>query len=234
MTDARITKLQEQVAAGVVKGEFPTSLLSQYAQRGKLSDKQWLWVEKLGATRPAEKVSLADSTAMARIVSLFNTAQKHLKRPALVVLAEGQVLRLARAGERSKYQGTINVTSRGPYSERDWYGRINLDGSFTKSRDEHLIDVTKPLQRFAADPIQAARDYAKLTGHCCFCSRPLTDARSTEMGYGPICAQRWDLPWGKVTGEWIDQAEASAADTADQNRANDALGTTATLNGSPQ
>lgn len=35
---------------------------------------------------------------------------------------------------------------------------------------------------------------AKLTGHCSFCQRELTDAGSLEVGYGPICADRWGLP----------------------------------------
>jgi len=34
------------------------------------------------------------------------------------------------------------------------------------------------------------------TGNCCFCRRELTDKRSTEVGYGPICADHFSLPWG--------------------------------------
>ncbi len=33
-------------------------------------------------------------------------------------------------------------------------------------------------------------------GRCVFCSLPLTDARSVDVGYGPICAGHHGLPWG--------------------------------------
>lgn len=33
-------------------------------------------------------------------------------------------------------------------------------------------------------------------GNCVFCSRDLTDERSTTVGYGPVCAERYSLPWG--------------------------------------
>ena len=35
--------------------------------------------------------------------------------------------------------------------------------------------------------------YGKLTGCCCFCNRPLTDARSTEVGYGEICSKKFGV-----------------------------------------
>jgi hypothetical protein len=41
-----------------------------------------------------------------------------------------------------------------------------------------------------------AAEHGHKTGNCCFCSRPLNDARSTEVGYGPVCADKWELPWG--------------------------------------
>lgn len=44
-------------------------------------------------------------------------------------------------------------------------------------------------------PEQAAR-FGKLYGICCFCSRTLTDERSIGVGYGPVCAEHYGLPWG--------------------------------------
>ena len=35
-----------------------------------------------------------------------------------------------------------------------------------------------------------------LTHHCCFCSLELTDGRSIDVGYGPVCASNNGLPWG--------------------------------------
>jgi hypothetical protein len=50
----------------------------------------------------------------------------------------------------------------------------------------------------AADPAKAASEYGRLTVHCCFCSLPFTDARSTAVGYGRICAGNYGLPWGNA------------------------------------
>lgn len=35
----------------------------------------------------------------------------------------------------------------------------------------------------------------KEQGFCCFCSRTLTNDGSLEHGYGPICAEKYGLPW---------------------------------------
>ena len=54
------------------------------------------------------------------------------------------------------------------------------------------------LKAFAADPETVAAQYGSLTGNCCFCGRKLTDDRSTNVGYGPVCADKFGLNWGKV------------------------------------
>lgn len=41
-----------------------------------------------------------------------------------------------------------------------------------------------------------AASFGALTGRCVFCDRELTDERSIEVGYGPVCAERNGLPWG--------------------------------------
>jgi len=42
---------------------------------------------------------------------------------------------------------------------------------------------------------KVAADYGRWTNKCCFCSQGLKDGRSVALGYGPVCAKRWDLPW---------------------------------------
>jgi hypothetical protein len=57
----------------------------------------------------------------------------------------------------------------------------------------------------SADKVTAeqAAEFGKVTGACVFCSRLLTDERSLEVGYGPVCADKNGLPWG---GAGIDPA----------------------------
>ena len=46
------------------------------------------------------------------------------------------------------------------------------------------------------DPLQAAKAHAALTGECSFCGAELSDERSKSVGYGPVCAENYGLPWG--------------------------------------
>ncbi len=61
---------------------------------------------------------------------------------------------------------------------------------------ETATAIVAALRAIALDPAKAAQAYGTLTGQCCFCSRDLTDARSIDKGYGPVCADHFGLPWG--------------------------------------
>lgn len=182
------------------KVEFAQSLLDQAKRRG-LSDKQWYWVGAL--TRIAtegEQKSTTDIGSVKGVVELLERAAKHLKFPAVIVRANGRDIRLNIAGPRSKVPGSINVTSAaGGYGERDWYGRVTRDGQFEPCRrydEQTQTAIAAALQAMASDPAKAAAEYGHLTGVCCFCNTPLTDERSTQVGYGPTCAKHYGLPWG--------------------------------------
>lgn len=134
--------------------------------------------------------------AFEALVDLF--ARTNLQYPRMIFNhPHGPHVTLRKAGLRSKYPGTINVTNGQSYSEGLWYGRIHKDGRFEKSL-ACTPAILSFLQKFAADPARVAADYGKLTGHCCFCGLRLTDGRSTEVGYGHICAENYGLPWGGV------------------------------------
>ena len=51
---------------------------------------------------------------------------------------------------------------------------------------------------FAANPAAVGAAYGKRTGQCCFCCRHLETRESVAVGYGPICAEKFGLPWGEV------------------------------------
>lgn len=57
--------------------------------------------------------------------------------------------------------------------------------------------LEKELVDFALNPAEYASAYGKKTGRCCFCSLELTDPRSVSAGYGPVCSEKWSLPWGQ-------------------------------------
>lgn len=146
---------------------------------------------------------------LAGILELFDRARKHLKNPAIVLGIEGgRLIRITVAGDRAKHPGTLNVVDGDrqewdPYAEssgREWYGRVHLDGSLDLKRTYRgtplAARIEAKLVAFATAPAQVAAEHGRLTGRCCFCNRPLTDERSTAVGYGQTCAGHYGMPWG--------------------------------------
>jgi hypothetical protein len=119
--------------------------------------------------------------------------------PRCVGTCTCQEFRLNVAGAQARVPGSLNVTEIGRFESREWLGRITREGEYQPSRKlaaTAQTAIAAALTALATDPAQAAREYGKLTGVCCFCAQKLTDKRSTDMGYGPICAGHWGLPWG--------------------------------------
>jgi hypothetical protein len=193
---------------------FAESLAAQYQARNSLSEKQLFWVKELtkrAQTRtahaqrteaPAQAPAAPAAKEFLQILALFASAGS---RAAIVFRTEsGLEFRLSVAGERSQQPGSINVTDAAQgFENRVWYGRITTRGVWQPSRKipaDTLAQVEAALSLFNADPAAAAASYGHTVGACCFCRRELTDERSTTVGYGPICAAKFGLPWGEVTG----------------------------------
>lgn len=179
---------------------FADSLIMQYRRRGGLSPRQEPYVQQLidRAQNPEARPTV-EVGSLQRVIELLEHAARHLRHPAVLMLANGRTLRLSIAGPRSRQPGTVNVAGTGNFADRDWYGRVTRDGQFEPCRrydQETQQSVAAALQALATDPAAAAAAYGHLTGVCCFCGRPLTDERSTGVGYGSTCADHYGLPWG--------------------------------------
>jgi hypothetical protein len=153
------------------------------------------------------------------IVALLERPGSRVKYPKLLVTVNGQDIRLTVATERSNAPGSINVTSaEGDREGRTWYGRIFRDGRFMPAKNllgSTSTAIIKALHELAADPAGVAAAYGHRTGNCCFCSLPLTDARSLEVGYGQKCAKNYNLPWGpKAVAKAKAEAEAKKVTAA--------------------
>lgn len=46
---------------------------------------------------------------------------------------------------------------------------------------------------------EEAKHFAQLVGRCVFCSTAIDTPESTAVGYGPVCAKKYGLPWGDTT-----------------------------------
>lgn len=191
----------EAVPVALRNGTTKTERIGDYAGAIEGRDGPLFLYRPLPAPAPA-KLAVGD---LGGILALFRKAREHLKFPAIVLsvpgLADG--VRINVAGQRAKFPGTLNVLAgaRDEASEfgRDFYGRIDLDGHFAPSRKiapDAITMLTARLRAFAADPATVAGEHGRLTGRCCFCNIALTDERSTAVGYGPVCADHFGLPWG--------------------------------------
>lgn len=146
------------------------------------------WIVK-GCDHPTEKqvlwaLKVAQDTIDARnpevgpgpyigIVKKMGELQKEAK--ARVVLRfEGLVLKSVTRGE--------NIGSVHLFKGRDYVGKITIDGYARAD-----LTVRETLDKIAADPVKAAREYGRVSGSCSYCGRPLSDPVSVHGGIGPVC-----------------------------------------------
>lgn len=173
-----------------------------HARNGKLSEKQIHWVEvlykkALGITPEAPKAENVGD--LQGLVSLFTLAKQNLKYPKIVLEAKGYPLKLALAGPNSKYKGSIIITDGGPYGSNKWYGAVTPEGVWNPSKqvtEELRAIISRTLNAFSHDAKHAAMTYGHMSSNCCFCNKQLDTTESVEAGYGPVCADKWGLPWG--------------------------------------
>lgn len=219
--------LKAASAAGTLgkdKG-FVESLLESYIANGSLSAKQEYWfhkmAEKHNGSKPAEAAPAPAPTvgAFGGVYALFLKAKEHLKFPKInLKLTNGDSVVLHLAGPKSKKPGVINVTNGGKFGTptNKWYGRVNPDGSLETASSAAEIfpefsEVTELLKTLGAAPAAVAAKHGKLTGHCCFCNRKLTDEdKSTAVGYGPVCAKNYGLYENWKAGEAFFETLAKA------------------------
>lgn len=148
------------------------------------SERQREWLDILTQQtddRPKIRIPKAKN-----IFHLLETAGQHLKHPT-VTFWSALPIRMELAGDIIElYSG--RRTFQGDLSRRGWFD--------PRSDDAEAIGVL--LTAFAADPVGMARQYGRRSGRCVFCGLLLTDPRSLAVGYGPVCATKWGLPWQKV------------------------------------
>jgi hypothetical protein len=191
--------LEQALLTGTLKGraaEIVTDMLSRAAHYdGRLTPRQASYAQLLldKATQPAAaRKAQAERVDLTRITRMFDVAATNLKRPFVNFLVEGREFKLSPAGANSRNPGYLYLKAAGEY-----LGKIAPDGEYQMASGVAYGPIYEALKAFAKNPSAAALAYGQATGSCCFCARELTDPRSVEAGYGPICAANWGLPWGE-------------------------------------
>lgn len=182
--------------------DFALSLIAQFNRRRRLSDKQWTWVQKLSdeaaEKAAAPKPATVEIGGFDQMIELFDKATANgLKWPKVRLDAGDDRVVISRCGPKAKHPGALRVTNGSAFGSTNnmFFGFVHKDGQLERGRDCNAA-VIEVLRDFAADPAAVASAYGQRTGACCFCSKELTDGRSVSVGYGPICADKYALPWG--------------------------------------
>lgn len=176
-----------------------------FRARGYLSDAQIKWVDifyKRALGVEPEKAAPESVGDLADFVKFFTDAKANLKYPKVKMVVNDNPLKFHLAGPNSKYKGSIMITDGGPYGSNKWYGVVTPEGEWTPSKqvtDDLRTIITRVLKSFSEDPANAAMTYGKMQSSCCFCAKPLDTKESVSAGYGPVCADKWGLPWGHVS-----------------------------------
>lgn len=211
--------LREQVAelrANLEKLElrdrdFAVSLCTQFATKGDLSPRQIPYVLRLLRTATQGTAAGSKVENLAPVVELFDRAHGNgLKYPKLTfdASAVGVPLQLKRAAT-GREPGSVFATDGERFGSNAYYGRIGRNGIFTAARD-CPAELLPFLVKLGTDTANVAAMYGRASGSCCFCDAELTDERSVHVGYGPVCAKKWGMPY--PTAKAVKNAKAGQKD----------------------
>lgn len=178
-------------------------MIEKQARYGELSDKQLGLVRKMigwatesQADRNERMKARAEQLDgnLKPLVAMMVLARTNLKNPRIRIRSAIGDLAVTMAKDNSKNAGWLYLKAGSRY-----LGKIEpKQGLWMPVRGVEQ-EVTDALNEFSKDPVQAAKAYGQETNNCCFCGKLLTDdreGRSVEVGYGPICASHFGLPWG--------------------------------------
>lgn len=162
--------------------------------KASYSHDQMVWVHGLvnEALNPTPKPATQVKAGYQAIVELLVKASSKLQWPSIRVstASHGNV-----KVSWNRAKSLANVTDGRPFGSNEWYGRIDAMGNWVPSRSSNG-NVERLLGLLAADPVGTMQAYGHSTGQCGFCGRTLTNEdHSVKVGYGPVCAERYGLPW---------------------------------------
>ena len=183
-------KLKEMIKHDQFKDDSFALSMWEAAEFDMLTPAKAYWLHRLATPRPARESVVIDTT---KIEAAFAMANKKLRHPRFIIREGDTPVKIAMAGNNSRYRGSITVAS--PEFGEGWYGSIR-EGKFypAKTCPPAIVQL---VQKFADDPARIASAYGRKFGTCCFCQRELSTDESLVAGYGPVCAQHYGLPWGE-------------------------------------
>lgn len=197
-------RTDNDAAAATVRGmatnDFAQSLARAYYSDRGCTHVQMFWIHKLANEQTAPAAPVAPPATYPNVVEFV--ARGGQRGSITFNTPCGNVVELKTAGPNSRYPGQLWVTNGAGYGAANgkFYGRVDFAGVFHPGRDATGPVVEFLRAAFAGlndDPAAFAAAYGKQTGFCCFCHKFIETVESMAVGYGPVCAKRYGLPWGK-------------------------------------
>jgi len=189
--------------------DFAASLLDQVKKKGDLSPKQLQAVYQSIAleadwAKQREQKATQTQIDMTDLLDRFALALKAgIKRPKVNT---GDLL-FSLAPAHGRNAGCVYVKGeKDAYGDRPYLGKITPEGKFFAGPNVE-DDVKQRIAEVGSDVVGSAKAHGAQHNNCCFCSRDLTTDESVSNGYGPICADRYGLPW--VVTDEFKQAKAA-------------------------
>lgn len=179
---------------------YVVSFMEQWSRNYSLSPKQWRLVEDfLGRIDDTKGIP---GNFLPTLI-MFRLAGGKLKNPKIrLVTEENEFIQLDFNPELTR-QVKVYQGGWAGHGQRRFIGWIKEKDSQTfltpYRKGDFTPDIVDCLQNFAKDPLQAAKAAAMKLSACCFCGQRLSDEPSKEVGYGPVCAESYLLPWGTIT-----------------------------------
>jgi hypothetical protein len=197
MTESTVEQLRAFKAAGKVPASdarFVDSLLNK-AERNQLTLPMREWINKLVEQYNAPPLR-HKLPGLRNLVALFDRAQQSaVKSPKIWLRFPDETrLRISTCGQKSKTPGFLQLTDGESFQKSRFFGRINPGGKLEIVRNGFAVqnELVELLTAFSNSPERVASDFGRETGHCCFCSLPVTE-QSEKVGYHLSCGETFGI-----------------------------------------
>lgn len=177
--------------------EIPQDLYQQlllYGQdqltRDELGKSVYSWYKE--QSKPKQQISNLSEN---NLFALLDKAKAKMLFPKITVLTD-TIQRGRLVAYMSKDRNKINFVDSGKYPDNQYYGMIyrTKPNQFIMGRD-CSSEIRSVINTLMSDPIGLAKIHGQQYANCCFCGKLLRNKNSLTVGYGPICAENWGLPW---------------------------------------
>lgn len=183
--------------------------------------KQTEYAKALAAERPNWHAAITDGNVWERCFDLTCDGSKFVSKDeasavitALRALPKEQVVKAEPTGYAAEAKrGDVHVVGNTYYrihiaqkSGKAYAAKANIiataqwtDGVLVNPgviQWEYVQGFIHKLSTSTLTTAEQAAAFGHLVGRCCFCSHAIDTPESTAVGYGPVCAAKYDLPWG--------------------------------------